>query len=201
MKQVLTAALFLVTVIAHGQNKKYTGLSFLTTHSALPFSKFGGLFSETIHPGFEFTYGKNFSMKPKHDWFLEYKFSYFFHRFVQHGLPLYMDLGYRYHISKKFSVETSFGAGIMKSIPATQVFSQQIEGYKKEKGKSRWQLIGTYNIGLGYTINPGSKLPYRLFTSYQQRIQYAFVKSYVPLLPYNSMMLGISKTIGKKKKS
>lgn len=185
--------------VAGTAQKKYISLSFFNTQTDMPFAKLTGMFTDAFHPGVEFSYGNNLVMKKNHDWFLEYKLAYFYHRFVQHGMPLYANLGYRYHFSHLLSAETSLGGGFMKSIPATQVFRQQFEGYEKEKRKGREQLIATYGIGLNYTFNPSAKHPIRIITSYQQRIQFPFVKSYVPLLPYNSFMLGISKSIGKNK--
>ena len=52
-----------------------------------------------------------------------------------------------------------------------------------------------FNIGGGYVFNPHAKKPLSVFATYQQRIQTPFVKSYVPLLPYNTLMLGCKITL------
>ena len=46
------------------------------------------------------------------------------------------------------------------------------------------------NLGIAYTIT--GKLPVKVFSTYQQQIQMPFVKSYVPILPYNSLIVGVS---------
>ena len=197
MKQLFTlAAILLLTITVNAQRTSYVSIAGFTTQTAMPFSKFTGLFKNVVHPGAEIGYGKNFEQKNKHQWFLELKFAYFFHRFVQHGIPVYLNFGYRYKISNKFSAETAIGAGYMHSIPATAKLKLDGNGnYKNNKGIGRMQAMATYSLGLGYTIHPATARPVSLFTVYQQRIQMPFVKSYVPLLPYNSLLVGIKKTI------
>lgn len=131
--------------------------------------------------------------------FFELKFAYFFHRFVQHGFPLNLNFGYRYKINSRLSAETSIGAGYMHSIPAAGKLKLNENGeYVNNKGAGRMQAIVTYGLGLSYAMNPSSAQPVRIFTNYQQRVQMPFVKSYVPLLPYNSFMIGLSKPLHRK---
>jgi len=192
---ILTAAV-LFTVAVQGQKSNYISIAGFTTQTAMPFSKFAGLFTEVFHPGVAFGYGKNLSVKPKHDWFAEGKLAYFFHRYVQHGIPLYLNFGYRYKFNSRFTAETATGAGYMHSIPATAKLKLNDNGeYKNNKGIGRMQAMATYSLGAGYTMHPSSKKSITLFTSYQQLIQMPFVKSYVPLLPYNSFVIGIKKVI------
>ncbi len=196
---LLTVAALLIIVAATAQKQKYFSAAVFTTQSAMPFGKFGGLFSDPFHPGFELGYGKIIHPKTKHEWFLELKFAYFFHRFVQHGFPLYLNFGYRYKINSRLSAETSIGAGYMHSIPAAGKLKLNENGeYVNNKGAGRMQAIVTYGLGLSYVMNPSSARPVRIFTNYQQRVQMPFVKSYVPLLPYNSFMIGLSKPLHRK---
>jgi hypothetical protein len=202
MKQLLIIlSLCSITVMAWSQSKNksyYKSIAVYNTQNAFPFGKFTGLFKEIIHPGFEFGLGKNFSSKQHHDFFAELKAGYFFHRFVQHGIPIYLNFGYRYKILKELDTETSLGAGYLHSIPATAKFKLDDDGvYKNNKGVGRMQAMATFTIGLGYTINRMGTKPIRIFSNYQQRLQLPFVKSYVPLLPYNSFMIGISKAFSK----
>ncbi|HEV8508331.1 MAG TPA: hypothetical protein VGQ53_23175 [Chitinophagaceae bacterium] len=196
MKQFsILVAVVLISVAASSQ-KKYVSLAAFTTQTAMPFGKFAGLFTDQFHPGIEAGYGINISAKEKHDWFTEFKVACFYHRFVQIGIPLYADLGYRYKFSNKLSAQTAIGAGYMHSIPATPKLKLNDDGvYVNDKGIGRMQAMATFGLGLRYTINPSAKKPVAMFTTYQQRIQMPFVKSYVPMLPYNSFILGIKKSI------
>ncbi len=71
------------------QNKNYLSIAFTDQATSYPFTILAGYFTEPIHPGIEFSWGKNFKEKPAHDWFREFRLGYFYHRFVQHGISLY----------------------------------------------------------------------------------------------------------------
>ena len=196
MKQLFSLVAVVLISVSASSHKKYVSLAAFTTQTAMPFGKFVGLFTDQFHPGIEAGYGINMSVKEKHDWFVEFKAACFYHRFVQVGIPLYADAGYRYKFNNKFFAETSIGAGYMHSVPATAKLKLNDDGvYVNNKGIGRMQAMATFGLGVGYTFNPSAKKPLALFTTYQQRIQMPFVKSYVPLLPYNSFIMGIKKSI------
>lgn len=184
---------------AQNSENRYVSLAIFNTQNAKPFGKFEGLFEEVLHPGIEAGYGKNILLKNNHEWFLELKLAYFYHRFVQHGVPFYLNFGYRYKLTDHFSTEASIGGGYMHSIPAVAQLKQNDNGeYVSAKGIGRPQATASFAIGVGYTPNPHSLRPITLFTSYQQRVQMPFVKSYVPLLPYNSFFIGLKTPVNKK---
>jgi len=196
MKQLFSFVAIVLISLGASSQKKYVSLAAFTTQTAMPFGKFVGLFTDQFHPGIEAGYGINTSVKEKHDWFIEFKAACFYHRFVQVGIPLYADFGYRYKFNNKFVAETSIGAGYMHSVPATAKLKLNDDGvYVNNKGIGRMQAMATFSLGIGYTFNPSAKKPLALFTTYQQRIQMPFVRSYVPMLPYNSFIMGIKKSI------
>ena len=196
MKQLFSFVAIVLISLGASSQKKYVSLAAFTTQTAMPFGKFIGLFTDQVHPGIEAGYGINTSVKEKHDWFIEFKAACFYHRFVQVGIPLYADFGYRYKFNNKFVAETSIGAGYMHSVPATAKLKLNDGGvYVNNKGIGRMQAMATFGLGVGYTFNPSAKKPLALFTTYQQRIQMPFVRSYVPMLPYNSFIMGIKKSI------
>lgn len=192
---LITLQILLFGIMATAQRQTYISTALFTTQNELPFGKFSGLFKEIIHPGLEIGYGKILKPKEKHEWFSEVKLGYFFHRYVQHGLPLYINFGNRYKFNSRLAGETSIGAGYMHSIPATAKLKLNEEGdYENNKGIGRMQAMATYGFGFSYVLNPAAAKTIRVFTSYQQRLQFPFVKSYVPLLPYNSFTIGIIKS-------
>lgn len=181
------------------QSNNYISLVVYNTQNAMPFSKLSGLFTDQFHPGVEGIYGKNVSSCKNHDLFLELRLSYFFHRYVQHAIPLYLNFGYRYKITDKFSAESSIGAGYIHSIPATAKLKLNEEGeYQNNKGIGRAQVMATFSLGFDRTFQMKSKKTLAVFISYQQRIQTPFINSYVPVLPYTSFMIGIRKPITKR---
>jgi len=60
------------------------------------------------------------------------------------------------------------------------------------------QGMVNFSVRASYLVNPSAKQPLRLFTQYQQQLQMPFVKSYVPLLPYNVLMIGVSRPLKSK---
>jgi len=202
MKQFLLTAMSLcIITLLNAQTKDYIGIAVYNTQNAMPFGKFTGMFKEQLHPGVEAIYGRNLSSRKNHDWFLELRLSYFYHRYVQHGVPLYLNFGYRYKLSQKLFAETSIGAGYMHSIPATAKLKLNDNGdYVNNKGIGRAQATVSYSIGLAYTPLPSANKPFTFFMNYQQRILTPFVRSYVPILPYNTFMIGVKKPFDRSSK-
>ena len=172
----------------------------MNVSTANPFSKLGSLASGIQNPGVEFGYHFNWRNKKNHDWYQEIKVAYFYHRFVQHAIPLYTDLGYRYKFSGKWTAQAAIGAGYMHSIPATAQLKLQSDGeYKNGKGIGRMQAVGVFNIGGSHIFHPAAAKRVTLFITYQQMVQMPFINAYVPLLPYNNLLLGVSIPLKSKK--
>ncbi|HWC52486.1 MAG TPA: hypothetical protein VG676_02795 [Chitinophagaceae bacterium] len=167
-----------------------------TLHTNFPFSSFSELFTKEFHPGFELGTGFNWKTKAKHDWFQEFKLGYSYHRFVQHSITLYSEFGYRYKFLKTFNAEAALGAGYLHAISAERVFVLQSDGtYKKKPNLGRPQAMASFSIGLSKKISASGTT---LFLNYQQRLQFPFIKSYVPLLPENILMAGMRISIKSK---
>ena len=178
------------------QEKKYVSASLFTTQNAMPFGKFTGLFSEPLHPGLSAGYGTDFVNRKKSQWFVEINLSLFYHRFVQMGIPVNVKLGYRKIINNKITPEIYLGGGYLHSIPAVAKLKLDGNGeYVKNKHLGRAQADAVFGFSLGYKLNEKSSLPASIIAGYQQMVQFPFVKSYVPLLPYNSFMIGVRKSI------
>lgn len=190
---VMTTLLLLSVVVQAQRQHKNVSLAFTNHNTAKPFSKFSSLFSGVFHPGIRVSYGFNWQTKPKHDWVQQFHAGYFFHRFVQHAIPIYTDFGYRYKFSKSFYTTASVGAGYMHSVPATAVLEMDEEGeYSNAKGIGRAQAIATFTLEARYNFKSTAPRPFSIFFNYQQQLQAPFINSYVPLLPYNSVAIGVS---------
>ena len=194
MRNLVMSLLLLYAVSAQGQRQNKAWSFAITNHNtAKPFSKFSSLFGGVVHPGLRISYGFNWQTKPKHDWVQQFHGGYFYHRFVQHAIPLYTDLGYRYKFSKSFSAMAAIGAGYMHSVPATAVLESNAEGeYRNAKGIGRAQAIASFTVEARYHFHSIKSRPIGVFINYQQQIQAPFINSYVPILPYNGVALGMS---------
>jgi hypothetical protein len=167
-------------------------VAFTNSQSAMPFGTFYKLFTGTYHPGIEVSTGFDWKTKAKHDWIQSFTFGYSYHRWVQHSIVLYAELGYRYKFPAGLSVETRLGGGYMRAILATEAFSDGVEEGKQYSKitSGRSQCIASLSFG----INKKIKKPFdcMFFLHYQQRIQTPFIQSYVPLLPYNIIKTGVT---------
>lgn len=181
-------------LFAGAQSEKYLRFTLYNTQTAMPFGKFTGLFSSVFHPFAETGIGKKFSARKNQHWFTEFRLGYFYHRFVQHGIPVTLNIGYQYQFKNRFSLHTSIGGGYLHAIPATEKLRADENGeYHNNKKLGRMQATVNFDIGGGYELNLNTKKNIRIFFNYRQMLQMPFVRSYVPLLPYNSFGIGISK--------
>ncbi len=201
MKPYFFVFMFFISVQLLAQSKNQLTFALTDNASAYPFTIFAGYFKAPAHPGVEFGWSRNFSEKKKYDWFRDVKLGYFYHRFVQHGIPLYVNFGYRYKFSKGLSADAALGVGYFHSIAATELLKLDDAGnYKNAKGIGRPQAMAALTIGTGYIFKVNKDQPVKLFLQYQARIQTPFVKSYVPILPYNQAAIGVSFLFPSKKK-
>lgn len=200
MKQLLFIALFFVAIQLQAQTNNYWTVAFTDQATAYPFAILADYFNEPLHPGIEIGRGKDIRKKTKHDWFREIKLGYFYHRFVQHGIALSVNYGYRYKFSKHVNADAALGAGYFHSIAATEVLRLDDKGnYHNAKGIGRPQIMGALTLGGGYVFDLKSGRPLKVFFQYQARIQAPFVNSYVPILPYDQIALGVSFVLPSKK--
>lgn len=173
------------------QKNTEVSVAFINIETAYPFAQVGNIITRIQHPGVEIGYGFNWKTKTKHDWYQEIKLAYFYHKFVQHAFPLYTDVGYRYKFSPKWTAQIAIGAGYLHSIPTTAKLKLGENGeYKNDKGIGRAQTMATIKFGAGYTVYPTGKRPLKIQAIYQPLLQTPFVKAYVPILPYNSLLIG-----------
>jgi hypothetical protein len=193
MRKYVSLLLFLLPFLALGQKKEeQISLAFTNNHTAYPFASFAKLFSGPYHPGVELGYGFNWTTDKKHDWYQAFRLGYFYHRFVQHAIPLYTQTGYRYKPWHRMNFNAALGIGYMHSIPATAVLKMNSNGeYEKAKGVGRAQAILNFSVGGRYAINKKTDAP-TIFLQCTQQFQAPFINSYVPLLPYNTIALGLS---------
>jgi hypothetical protein len=193
--------LLFITTFASAQNKKEIGIALVNAASAYPFSKLGNLVTEVSQPGIEASYGFNLKTKSRNDWYQQLKFGWLYHRFVQNAFSLYTNVGYRYKFSPHWSAHAAIGAGYLHSIPATAKLKLNNNGeYKNDKGIGRAQAMAVLNFSPGYIPHPMGARPLKIFITYQQLIQTPFVKAYVPILPYNSLLIGASIPLPSPKK-
>jgi hypothetical protein len=158
------------------------------SQTAKPFGKLSSLFYKDFHPGLEIGYGK-LKAKLNHQWFGELNLSYLFHRWVQHNLALSANGGYRHMVGSSWGAKAKLGGGFQLSIPVQKVFAISENGLKEKGHILRPQFVASLALGFDKKISDRGQI---IFLEYVQKIQTPFIKEYVPLLPYNSLMIGIA---------
>ena len=188
---LLITSTFLQAQTSKTHKQKYYQVAVSNSHSVKPFGSFLSLFYEDFHPGIEFGYGSVLKSKNKHQWVLESRLSYMYHRWVQHNIALYAAGGYRYSVTPSWLAEIKLGAGYQHSIANSKVFTiTESEGVGKKNNFGRSQAIANVGFGVSKILSPPAGI--RVFVEYKQQIQTPFIKEYVPILPYNSLLIGIA---------
>lgn len=199
MKTFLYSFLLILTFLISDSTLAQTKLTQLTLETgnavtALPFVGAPQLFYTNYHPFTTLGARLVWKEKGKHAWEQSFNLGYIYHRFVQHSIPLFTETIYRYDFNNSFSMRTHLGVGYLHSIPDTERFELNDQGeYEKIRNPGRAQLGVKFSISAAYALNRHL----RLSLNYGVLGQLPFVKSYVPLLPYNSIQLGIAKNISR----
>ena len=162
--------------------------------SAMPIIGAPQLFYTNYHPYFTIGSRLTWSEKGKHAWEQSVNIGYMYHRFVQHTIPLFTEIIYRYNFNENFSMNVHLGGGYLHSIPDAERFELNDQGeYEKITNLGRGQGMVRFAFSAGYSLSDDL----RLTLNYGVTGQMPFVKSYVPLLPYNTIQLGIAKKISR----
>ncbi|MBX9850935.1 MAG: hypothetical protein K2X86_04170 [Cytophagaceae bacterium] len=189
---------FLFYVVPAQDTKRPITFSVFNNGTSLPGFGALGVFSKTIHPGFHIGTYWLYKKGEKHEFFQTAKLGYFYHRFVQHGIQLYSEGGYRYITGSGIYGEVLLGAGYLHSFPDMQVFVFKDGKYKKKAPLGRPQFMISAGVGVGYDFEKKCDKPLRLYLLYQFWMQTPFVNKYVPLLPNTSFHLGAIFSINQK---
>jgi hypothetical protein len=176
--------------------RKFTQLTLETGNAvtALPFVGAPQLFYTNYHPFTTVGARLIWKEKGKHAWEQSFNLGYIYHRFVQHSIPIFTETIYRYDFNKSFSMRAHLGVGYLHSIPGTERFELNDQGeYEKISNLGRAQAGVKFSISAAYALTQDLQLS----LNYGVLGQLPFVKSYVPLLPYNTIQLGIAKSISR----
>ncbi len=166
-------------------------LSVFNNGTSLPGQGYAGVFSKIIHPGITLGTAHLYKKNPRSEWFQTFKLGYFYHRYNQHAIQLYSELGYRYLSPSGFYGEGLLGAGYLHSFADVAQFKWEEDHYVKKTNLGRPQLMATASLAAGYDLQAKTKVPLRLFLQYQFWLQMPFVKKYVPLLPNTALHIGV----------
>jgi hypothetical protein len=195
MKTRLIILICLLSASSFAQ-RKFDQFTFETGNavSAMPIVGAPQLFYTNYHPYFTFGTRLTWKEKGKHAWDQSVNIGYMYHRYLQHTIPLFTEIIYRYNFNKRFNLNAHLGVGYLHSIPDAERFELNDQGgYKKIRNLGRAQGMVRFAISATYKISDDL----RIMLNYGVTGQVPFVKSYVPLLPYNTIQVGVAKRISK----
>ncbi|MBX2965294.1 MAG: hypothetical protein KF845_04050 [Cyclobacteriaceae bacterium] len=198
-KTLITPCIIFMLLVAHGVVYGQLKLSALVVETgnavtALPFAGAPQLFYTNYHTYTTVGARLVWKEKNKHAWEQSLHAGYLYHRFVQHGIPVFTEIIYRQNLGKSFEARAHLGGGYLHSIPAVDRFELNSNGeYEKIKSIGRAQGMIKFSISGAYKVSSDINV----LLNYGVLLQTPFVKSYVPLLPYNTFQVGVSKSLKK----
>ena len=161
-------------------------------HSAFPFSRFSKLAYKDFNMSFEL--GKRYHLRKslKRTWSQTASIAYFRHKFVQSGIWLYGENEYHKYIRPHFSFHAGLGLGYNHMFTGTTITQQGADGLLEvKKDFGRPQAIFGASLGATRSLIKDVNSAPKIGLLYQIRMQTPFVKSYVPLLPYNALKISL----------
>jgi hypothetical protein len=145
-----------------------------------------------LHPGLMFCYETPLNNNVKHQFFNEISLGCFYHQLFQTAAYLNNVVKYNYAITPRWSIYTGIGGGYLHSFYQYSIFklneNQDYEEIKKWKGRP--QLMGTFALGASYGLKKENPDDFRISIELRSFVHGTFARSYVPLLPYNSLQIG-----------
>lgn len=180
MKRVLFFCLCATTLVGNAQQWRTLELSAGSMKYAFPASMFAGLFGAPIHPLVKVSGTYQWTPGDKHLLLQKVSVGYGYHRFLQSIIPINTAIGYRFQSGRLFA-EAFLGAGYLHSIPTSPQYVLNNVVYEATHKLGRAQMMFNLNLGFGYYLKKDTYIA----VSYENMLQSPFIKSYVPLLPYN----------------
>lgn len=198
LQRIISIVLFisgLSLTKGYAQRISFVSLEAGNAITAFPITGFPQLFYSNFHPFVTVGTGLTWNEKKKHAWEQSFNLGYIYHRFVQHNILLYTETIYRLNTGKNFALGVHLGLGYLHSVPATDRFELNADGeYEKITNLGRAQGMAKLSFSGRYALDRD----WRLTLNYGVLMQGPFVKSYVPLLPYNTIQLGVQKSLIRK---
>lgn len=192
MRILILHLMLAIFIKSANAQQKYWGVAVYNTQPAMPFGVFVPLVTGPVHPGISFSYRNVAKELRKSSWFWEANAAIFYHRFIQVGVPVYVSMGYRYKFTSSFAAEISVGGGYLHAITATGRLEADENGiYHNKKSIGRPQFLIDGGIDISYKLKHKATASSEIFAGYHPMFQLPFIKSYVPLLPYNRLQIGV----------
>lgn len=192
---LIAVSIFLLFSFSYAQSFSFKDLplevSGFNNGNFMPGKGVAGVWSKKFHPGIRLGSRYTYLNNSKHNLFQTLRLGYFYHEHAQKGIQLYTEFGYRFKFSPSWFAEATIGGGYLLSMVDLEqfVFDQGVYQEKGWKGRNQW--MAGLAISPGYSFYAQNGFPMDLYLSYHFWVQSPFVNKYVPILPNNSVHLGV----------
>ncbi|MFO7722650.1 MAG: hypothetical protein R6V49_05430 [Bacteroidales bacterium] len=196
--------IFLVMILAPSASSRAQenpfGIFISNNVVSLPVTGLPATTHAQFHPGVDLFTGFRLNQHSRHQWWAHANLGVYYHRFFQTGLRLHGSIDYRYVMSKRLSFDAGLIAGYMHSFTWYDVFEMDGDGdYQKiAKLKGRPQVLGGFRIGVSTPLMPAKAEGLALHLDLRTYLQAPFAGAYIPIIPTNALMLGVSKSLTRK---
>ena len=196
---MVMACMLLAVLAANARDVRY-GIHFSNNVVSLPLTGYSRIFDTRLHPGLDFTAAIHLKGSSKHQLQAEFDAGIYYHRFFQTGLRLHGSLDYRYYFNNSVSLDAGLILGYLHSFTWYDISRLNDEGqYEKIPGiNGRPQVLGGLKLGASVPLGASEEINYLLHLQFRTYLQAPFAGEYIPIIPTNSFMIGISKVINCK---
>ncbi len=192
-KSKIVAFFILFTSILSFGQSKHIGLTLSNNTTGLPILAYPELFYSQFHPGIDAFYSLQLNNSENNKILLKANLGFYYHQFVQSLLRIYPTVNYERELNQKLSLGVGLGGGYGLSFEGKNAFVFKEDGTYENKGffGARSQFLIAFEIGAGYSLKANNENSPILICQFKSFMQGNYVKSYVPLLPLNSINIGI----------
>ena len=200
LKRILSFLIFIAPFGVFSQSISMSGM-ISNNVASFPVTSYPQLFYSQFHPGIDVAKCWKINKSAKHQLWAVANAGVFYHRFVQTGVKIYPSLDYKYLICDRVRLNIGLGVGYMHSFEGYEVFKlKDGGGYETQKvWVGRSQFIAALDWGCDYKLKKDAENSPLLVFQFRTNMQGPFVKSYVTILPVNSVLLGVTLPLIKNK--
>lgn len=199
--RVLLIFVIFIPILLFSQNF-HLGFGLSNNNTAWPFIGYPKLFYSQFHPGIDVILEKKINKKDKNQVWAEANLGCYYHRFFQTAVKLNFNLHYRYFINPRIFSDIGLGGGYLHSFYRYQLFKLNSNGdYVQESGvKGRPQYVMGFCMGIGIGLIKSDPDNFRLLVQFRSNVQGKFAGNFIPVVPNNTFLLGITHRFNSCKK-
>jgi len=193
LNKILLFLLFIAPIYVFSQSSSISAM-ISNNVTSFPVTGYPQLFYSQFHPGIDVAKSWKINKSTKHQLWIDANVGVFYHRFVQTALKVYPSIDYKFLACERFRINIGLGLGYLHSFDGYEVFKlKEGSGYETEKvWIGRPQFLGTLNWGCDFKLKKDADNSPLLVFQLRTNVQGPFVNNYVPILPVNSVLLGLT---------